>query len=188
MNTIINQMTLQLYYYTNFLLLSIIVPSILLLGVLLLCRKFQMKSKWLFAFAMFFQMNKRDAIYLVNMTIRYLLIISAVIFNMHIDTIFIIILMAMTLIASISYLDIIGFLIELVNNAILTFSLFFVEYMRTLMEQGRPEVWMMVITGLAIAFLVLYDTYFYLLSMLRYLKRRRVASMERMMLNEEKKG
>lgn len=186
MNISFNQITIQLFYYTNFLLLSILVPFVILLFILLLCKKFKINTKVAFIYALFFQMDTQGVVYIANITVKYLLIISALIFNMHVDIVFFFILILITLITSLAYSDIKGFLFDILQNCIIVFSLVFVEYLRAYMQQVRVEDWTIYAISFLLCFLILYNTYFYLRSILKYLKRKRGSLYERMLNYREK--
>lgn len=187
MNISYNQITLQIFYYTNFLLLSILVPFVILLFILLLCKSFKMNSRIAFIYALFFQMDTQGILYITNITVKYLLIISAFIFTMHVDIVFLFILILLTLISSLAYSDIKGFLFDILHNFIMVFSLVFVEYLRTYMQQVRVEDWAIFAICFLVCFLILYNTYFYLRSILKYLKRKR-GSLNESMLNYREKA
>lgn len=186
MNINFNQLAFQLFYYTNFLLLSILVPFVILLFILLLCRRFDMNSKGLFVFAMFFQMDTNDIIYIINISSKYLLIISAILFNMHVGLLFFFILLAMTLTSSLVYLNIKSFFFDFLNNLFIIFSLILLEYLRSDLDRIRIENWTLIAAVLVACFLLLYNSYFFLRSILSYLKRKRIALNERVLDYEKK--
>lgn len=167
----LDQFYLQIYSYTNFIILCIAVTFVIFIILKLSCRKFSFLSKNIYLMSMFYNMKKMHILYLDCLVVRYIFVLSVIIFSMQVDITSLIFLVLLSIIANLAFFDMKELLIDCINYTFITFALIFIDFFRIYMSQVVIEAWMVGLCLLAILFVITYVSYFLLRSIKKYLVR-----------------